>query len=123
VLGQLALAKLIESGRYDRHLRRMRTLYSRRRQVLVAALARHAPEIRLTGLAAGFHAVAHLPDHVDELAIVDAAAKRSIALHPMSRYRADGATDPTELVLGFDNLTESQIERGVEALAQLLSSC
>jgi len=58
---QLALAILIETGRYDRHLRRMRTEYATRRDVLVQTLAQHAPAVRLTGLAAGFHAVAHLP--------------------------------------------------------------
>jgi GntR family transcriptional regulator/MocR family aminotransferase len=60
-LDQLALALLIESGRYDRHLRRMRAEYATRRDVLVHALAEHAPGVRVTGLAAGFHAVAHLP--------------------------------------------------------------
>src|SRR5712691_7901542 len=60
-LDQLALANLLESGRYDRHLRRMRTIYARRRSTLIAVLGRYAPGIRLTGLAAGFHAVAHLP--------------------------------------------------------------
>src|SRR6266536_2787359 len=43
VLDQLAVATLIESGRYDRHLRRMRTTYANRRGALVDALARHAP--------------------------------------------------------------------------------
>ena len=64
----------MESGRYDRHLRRMRARYARRRTALVDALARHAPAVRLTGLAAGFHAVAHLPDGVDEQRVVAAAA-------------------------------------------------
>lgn len=59
-LDQLTLAALIKSGRYDRHPRRMRALYARRRDCLVAALTRHAPGVRLTGLAAGFHAVAQL---------------------------------------------------------------
>jgi GntR family transcriptional regulator / MocR family aminotransferase len=58
-LDQLTLAALIRSGRYDRHLRRMRAVYARRRAQLMAALDRHAPGVRLTGLAAGFHAVAH----------------------------------------------------------------
>lgn len=62
VLEQLALARLIESGRHDRHMRRMRTVYAARRQGLVQALARHAPRVRLGGLAAGFHAVARLPE-------------------------------------------------------------
>src|SRR5262245_39636420 len=55
-LDQLALAILIESGRYDRHLRRARAEYAARREILLAALATHAPGVRVTGLAAGFHA-------------------------------------------------------------------
>ena len=46
-LEQLALATLIESGRYDRHLRRMREVYGARRDPLVAALAEHAPHVAL----------------------------------------------------------------------------
>src|SRR5205085_11398236 len=42
-LEQLALARLIESGSYDRHLRQARRRYRARRDALIAALARHLP--------------------------------------------------------------------------------
>jgi GntR family transcriptional regulator/MocR family aminotransferase len=119
-LDQLAMARLIESGRYDRHLRRMRAVYAKRREVLVESLARHAPGIRLTGLAAGFHAVAHLPDGVDEQAVIAAARERSIGLHGMSEQRAGGATTPPQLVLGFGNVNERAIATGIAAIADLL---
>ena len=93
-LDQLALATLIESGRYDRHLRHMRTLYAERRAALVEALAAHVPGLTLTGLAAGFHAVAHLADGLQERAVVAAALERSIGLYGMSRYRAEGGPIP-----------------------------
>jgi GntR family transcriptional regulator / MocR family aminotransferase len=121
MLEQLALAQLIESGRFDRHLRRMRAVYAQRRQVLVDALAHHAPAVELRGLAAGFHAVARLPDGADEQTVVTAAAKRSIKLHPMSEYRASGTTEPEELVLGFGNLSDGDIRWGIEAIRDLLS--
>ena len=113
---------MIESGRFDRHLRRMRAIYARRREVLVGALAAHAPGVRLSGLAAGHHAVAELPAGLDERGTVAAARQRGVGLTGMSAYRADGATVPTALVLGFGNLTESRIRRGVAAVADLLSS-
>ncbi len=78
-LDQLALALLIESGRYDRHLRRMRTEYAARREVLVQALAQHAPGVPLTGLAAGFHAVAHLSAEISERDVIQAARSRTVA--------------------------------------------
>jgi GntR family transcriptional regulator / MocR family aminotransferase len=121
-LDQLALATLIESGRYDRHLRRMRGVYARKRQALVAALARYAPGVELRGLSAGIHAVARLPAGTDERAVAAAARARGIGLHPMGDHRTaevDGA--PPELVMGFGHLTESAIERGIAAVADLLA--
>src|ERR1700761_7181098 len=52
-LEQLTLAEFITSGAYDRHVRRTRLSYRHRRDRLIAALARHAPDVRLTGIAAG----------------------------------------------------------------------
>jgi GntR family transcriptional regulator/MocR family aminotransferase len=119
-LDQLALAALLESGRYDRHLRRMRAVYARRRGRLIAALARHAPGVRLTGLAAGFHAVAHLPAGADERAVVAAARERLVGLYGMGSYRAAGPAGPPRLVLGFGDVGERAIEPGIAAVADLL---
>jgi GntR family transcriptional regulator/MocR family aminotransferase len=119
-LDQLALARLIESGRYDRQLRRMRAVYAARRRALADALARHAPEVELTGLAAGFHAVLRLPAGVDEDAVVAAARERGVGLYGMGRYRAGGETEPPMLVLGYGNVAAGGIERGIAAVADLL---
>ena len=119
-LDQLALATLVQSGRYDRHLRRMRASYARRRATLVNALTEHAPQVELHGLAAGFHAVAHLPDSLSEPAVVSAAGARSIGLYGMSRYRSSGATSPPQLVLGFGNLREGAIAQGITTIRDLL---
>jgi GntR family transcriptional regulator / MocR family aminotransferase len=118
-LDQLTLAALLESGRYDKHLRRMRALYASRRARLIDALGRHAPDIRLTGLAAGFHAVAHLPPGADEEAITATAREREVGLYGMSRFRARAA-GPPQLVFGFGNVAERAIEPGIAAVADLL---
>ncbi|MET0325795.1 MAG: PLP-dependent aminotransferase family protein [Ilumatobacteraceae bacterium] len=119
-LDQHALAHLIVSGRYDRHLRRMRSIYGARRRVLVDVLTERAPGLVLSGLAAGFHAVLHLPPDGDETAVIEQARERSIGLHGMSEYRTDGATTPPQLVVGFGNVTEGSIRRGIEVIAPLL---
>jgi GntR family transcriptional regulator / MocR family aminotransferase len=119
-LDQLAVATLLESGRYDRHLRHMRAVYGRRRGVLIESLARHAPGVRLTGLAAGFHAVAHLPASADEQAVVAAARQRSVGLYGMGPQRASTAAAPPQLVLGFGNVSERAVESGIAAVSDLL---
>jgi GntR family transcriptional regulator / MocR family aminotransferase len=119
-LEQLALAALIESGRYDRHLRHMRPVYGARRDALVDALTERAPHVGLEGLAAGFHAVADLAAEADEREIVELARERSIGLYGMSAYRPSGGSGPPQLVLGFGNLSQTAIERGITAIADLL---
>ena len=98
----------------------MRRVYAARRDVLLAALGTHAPGVRVHGLAAGFHAVAELALDADEDAIVAEARSRSIGLYGMSMYRLSGRGGPPQLVLGFGNLTETAIERGIAEIADLL---
>ncbi|MEU8381664.1 PLP-dependent aminotransferase family protein [Streptosporangium sp. NPDC048865] len=123
VLDQFALADLLRSGHYDRHLRHMRTRYAARRAALVDALGRYAPEVEVHGLAAGFHAVAQLPPDTDERAVVEAARRRSVALYGISGYLLDPPerrTTPARLVLGFGNLTPDAISDGIATVADLL---
>jgi GntR family transcriptional regulator / MocR family aminotransferase len=121
-LDQLALALLIETGRYDRHLRRMRAEYAARRDVLLRALAAHASSVRLTGLAAGFHAVAHLPAGATEHEVIHAARTRSVGLYGMSTHRADRAPGPPQLILGFGNTSQASIQTGIAVLGDILST-
>jgi GntR family transcriptional regulator/MocR family aminotransferase len=120
ILEQLALATLIESGRYDKHLRRMRGVYGQRRAALVDSLAELAPEVTLTGLAAGFHAVAHLPEPWEEHAVIEGARRREVGLYGMSTFRSNGSPTPAQLVLGFGNLDERSIRDGVASIADIL---
>ena len=120
-LEQLALAKLIDSGRFDRHLRRVRTRYRHRRDALTHALGQHVPHLKLTGIAAGLHAVLPLPAEIDEQDLIDAAAARGVALHGIGACRLDEANDEAALVLGYGALTESAIELGISQIADLLT--
>jgi GntR family transcriptional regulator/MocR family aminotransferase len=113
---QLALARLIERGDLDRHLRRERRRYQRRRQALLDALAQHLPDLRVAGASAGLFAVLELPDGVDEADATRAAARRGI------RCERRG-TDPGALVLGYANLAPEAARPAVTALAAAIASC
>jgi GntR family transcriptional regulator/MocR family aminotransferase len=120
-LDQLALARLFESGDYDSHLRQARRRYRARRDALVAAVENHLPGARVTGLAAGLHAIVRLPRAVDGAALIGAARDRSVGVYPLGfayispRPRGEG------LVLGYANLSEGVIEEGVRRLADALA--
>ncbi len=120
-LDQLALATLLTTGRYDRHLRHMRMVYAARRTAVTDAFARHVPGMRLTGLAAGFQALAPLPRGADETAVIAAALTRRVGLHGISAYRGNpDSAAPPALVMGFGNVRERAIEPAIAAVADLL---
>jgi GntR family transcriptional regulator/MocR family aminotransferase len=100
-LEQLTLAEFIASGAYDRHVRRQRLNYRRRRDRLIAALARHAPDVRLTGIAAGLHAVAELPPGQPEQQVIARAAARGVAIEGLGDYALRGHTRGPALVIGY----------------------
>jgi GntR family transcriptional regulator/MocR family aminotransferase len=118
-VGQLALQDFIARGELDRHLRRMRLRYQRRREALMGALARHLPEARVEEGAAGLYELAELPADVDEARLVTAAADRGVALEGLAlhRFRPGG---PPGLVLGFGGLPEPGIEQGIRLVADAL---
>jgi GntR family transcriptional regulator/MocR family aminotransferase len=123
-LDQLALARLIESGRFDRFIRRMRDVYRSRREVLVDALSAELPELELDGLIAGCHGVLRLPDALDEERVVTDALGRSVRVYGLDSYRMPDPDDDTRhspaLVIGFGNVSESRIRRGIKTLAEVI---
>jgi GntR family transcriptional regulator / MocR family aminotransferase len=112
LLGQLALADLIERGELDRHLRRVRASYRRRRDLLLAGIERLFPGVRVLGVAAGLH-VAVQPDQlVDEKALVARALERGIALYAFR----DRSRPASTLLLGYSNIPEPSIEPALREL-------
>ena len=118
---QLALADFIVRGELDRHLRRMRLEYRRRRAVAVRALGAAVPEAPASGVAAGLYAAITLPAAVHEPALLRAAAAVGVAVEGLGSSRI-AAAGPAGVVLGYANLSEPAIERGVELLAGAIRS-
>lgn len=118
-IGQLALHDFIERGELDRHIRRMRLRYQRRREALLEALAQRLPETRVSAAAAGLYELVELSEGTDEAALVTAAAGRGVGVEGLALHRFNPG-GPPGLVLGFGCLSEPAIDRGVRLLAEAL---
>jgi GntR family transcriptional regulator / MocR family aminotransferase len=120
-LDQLTLAELITSGAYDRHIRRARLAYRRRRDRLLATLAREAPTRQVTGIAAGLHALVTVSSAGEEAAIVAAAARRGMVLEGLGTFSSDAGSRRAGLVIGYgtppDHAYTGAIARLTAALA------
>ncbi|HST63797.1 MAG TPA: PLP-dependent aminotransferase family protein, partial [Mycobacteriales bacterium] len=119
-LDQLALAEFLDSGGYDRHVRRQRLAYRRRRDRLVAALTEHVPAARVTGVAAGLHALVELPPGRTEASVLAAAARRGLALEGLGAYATPGASHPPALVVGYGTPSDSAFATAVNLLCAVL---
>jgi GntR family transcriptional regulator / MocR family aminotransferase len=116
-IGQLALADFIARGELDRHIRRMRLRYQRRRGALLESLAHRLPAAEVAEGAAGLYELAQLPEEVDEAALIAGAAERGVGLEGLALHRFKPA-GPPGLVLGFACLPEAAIERSMRLVAE-----
>ncbi|GAA2818580.1 PLP-dependent aminotransferase family protein [Saccharopolyspora taberi] len=119
-LPQAAFAQLLRSGGYDRHLRRTRALYRRRRDALLAGLAT-VDGCEPVGIAAGLHVVLRLPAGTDDRQVQRMLADEGVSAPALSGY-AHAATTFPGLVIGYAALTTEQIDDAVTALARVLTS-
>jgi GntR family transcriptional regulator/MocR family aminotransferase len=122
VLDQLILADLIVSGAFDRHVRRCRLRYRRRRDRLGAALAEHAPTVKAVGVAVGLHAVLLLPEQgPSEQDVVAGLAARSVAVDGLAGYWRSPGPHPAGLVVGYATPPEHAFTRALDALTASLT--
>ncbi len=120
-LDQLALAELIDGGDFDRHVRRMRLRYRRRRDRLLAAIQENAPQLKARGIAAGLHIVLELPAGLGEAEMLTAAEARSVGIYGLERFRHGPFKYDQALVIGYGTPADHNFEASVTALTSLLS--
>jgi GntR family transcriptional regulator/MocR family aminotransferase len=119
-LDQLAFADFLSRGEFDRHLRRMRPVYRRRRDALLTALRERLPELDPVGISAGLHLVTWLPADLDETAVVEAAARQGLGIYGVAPYRISlGGADG--LIFGYGTLAEHTIAEGIDILAAVIN--
>jgi GntR family transcriptional regulator/MocR family aminotransferase len=117
---QLALAWLIETAAYDRHLRKVRRRNRARRDALIAAVGEHLPEAEVSGISAGLHALVRLPRTVPTQELLSRSARRSLGVYPLALHLIEAPEQTDALVLGYASLPEPAIIEGIRVLADVL---
>ena len=118
-LDQLALAELIRSGDYDRHLRASRLAYRRRRDALVNAVADRLPGARVTGIAAGLHAILELAGQ-NEAELMTRLRAASVRAQALGAYTRSADSYPTGLVIGYTTPPGHAYSAAIDALLDAL---
>jgi GntR family transcriptional regulator / MocR family aminotransferase len=119
ILEQRVLTDFIKEGHLERHIRKMRSLYDKRRQALVKALNFHFKEkATILGEQAGIHLMVRFQTHLSDEEIIEYAAKVGVGMMSATpqylRPHSKG-----EFIFGYSELTEKQLEEGICLLAQI----
>ncbi len=119
VLAQLVLARLMDSGELERHLRFVRRRHRRRRDAMLRALSERLPGARVHGAAAGLHLMVTFDGAgFEDTALASAALALGVKTHPLSWHRV--RPGPPGLILGYAAGPAGEIEEGIATLATAL---
>jgi GntR family transcriptional regulator/MocR family aminotransferase len=120
---QAALADFIAEGHLASHIRRMRSLYMERRDVMKDAIQKEcAGLLEVQDTQAGMHLVAWLPQGADDALISREAAKAGLYVMPVSAF-AIAPLRRTGLLLGFAGFTKAVIRKGIRELGGVVRRC
>ncbi|VEG58353.1 GntR family transcriptional regulator [Mycolicibacterium aurum] len=122
-IAQLTLADFLTGGHYDRHVRRMRARYRKRRDLLVSALA--PLRVGVSGLAAGVNLLVSLPDGM-EPEVLRRAGEAGVGLTGLSMMRHPLAGSeipaPDGVIVGFAAPADHAFSSAVSALCEVLAA-
>lgn len=116
-LPQLVLARLLESGEYDRHVRLVRARHRARRDALLEVLTAALPGMTVSGVAAGLHLLVTLPEGVDDVALSNDLRDAGVLVHPLSWHRR--LPGPPGLVLGYASHPPDRLRDAAVTIARI----
>jgi GntR family transcriptional regulator/MocR family aminotransferase len=122
-IDQAALAKMLESGRLERHIAGMKRIYRVNRKTLLKALSRSFPnECEIASASSGLHLVARFPGRVFDKDSLQNLEKSGVRVYPVETHAIRKGNYLDSLILGYGNLSPHEIEMGITRLKQGMQS-
>ncbi|MED1467310.1 PLP-dependent aminotransferase family protein [Bacillus salipaludis] len=119
LLSQLTMAKFMEEGEWNRHIKRMRLVYKRKMQYLVSELKEHFKQnISIIGEQSGLYVLVKVHLNLSEEWLIERASIYGVKVFPTSIYFIKNHSNEPIIKLGFSNLTNDEIQLGVKLLKE-----
>jgi len=117
LLSQLTMAKFMEQGEWNRHIKRMRLVYKRKMQCIVSELKKHFDQqLSIIGEQSGLYVLVKVHVKRSEEWLIDRARLYGVKVYPTSIYFLHNHSKEAIIKLGFSNLTCEEIQLGVQLL-------
>lgn len=120
LLNQQILAEFMRQGHFERHIRRMRSLYQDRRQLVIACLKKYFGEdgVDVLGENAGINILIRINWRIDDEAFMRSAKEKSVGLVQTKQFYLNVPAPPHEFLLNYAGLTDELIDKGIERLSK-----
>jgi len=113
-LNQMLLARFIEEGLLERHIRKMRKVYMKRREVLRKALTREfGQSVDILGDSTGLHLIAEYKEVEFTKELIERLYQSNVRMYPVEHHTIQKGRHVNKVILGYGNLREEEIEEGV----------
>ena len=116
---QRALARFIAEGDYEKHVLRMRRLYSAKRRVLFQRTRDAEIPASLDGLDSGLSVLLKIESRYAAREVSRNALRTGVLIPPVTRYDVTGSLDDDALVFGYAAPSVDEIEAGLRQLIAL----
>ena len=117
---QATMASFISQGYYEKHIRKMKKLYDGKRRMIIQEIQKHfGNKIVITGHKSGLHLILDFSEVIDRYDLEKAMKSACVNMQFLDAYCFPRETciGEVKLVMGFGNVTESQIVDGLEKLS------
>ncbi|PEA11964.1 GntR family transcriptional regulator [Bacillus thuringiensis] len=117
---QRTLATFMNEGYWYSHLRKMKALYKRKMNLLNKELSKHFKEyVRIKGGSSGIFVIIEVITKMSEEMLIERAHDHGIIVYPCSKYFSEYLPEYPHIQLGFGDLSEDEIIKGVSQLAKI----
>ncbi|PKG25107.1 MocR-like pyridoxine biosynthesis transcription factor PdxR [Niallia nealsonii] len=120
-LEQHTLARFIEGGYLDKHIRKMRKIYQERRLVLVNSIQKYFHQAKIIGKAAGMHLVVEMAGIDFKKELVQKIKEKGVCIYPVEEYSIKKGEHTQKIIMGYGGLTPEQIKKGILLLRDALN--
>lgn len=118
---QRAMALYMESGEFEKHIRRMRKVYQRKHQTLLKSIEQNlSTKVEIIGENSGLHILLKL-NNISSIELIETAKQKGVKVYSPLKFWLNPSPESNYYVmLGFGGLSIEEIEKGIKILASCI---
>lgn len=116
---QNATSMFISQGHYEKHLNRMKVIYSKKYELMISLL-KEIDSIKIISQGHSLTLVIELEDDLDDELFLEKLDSNGVKIRPLSRFLFRKKVISNRFVLGYAALTEKQIIDGMDIISKVV---